>query len=81
MIRPESRYETNANRIATIFREATRESEDRGRVRWVRGAIEIYLAHYLEDLISQVVGFQYVNYFFRQCLLVDVVVENSKSEL
>ena len=82
MIRPESRYETNANRIAAIFREATRQSEDRGRVRWVRGgATEIYLAHYLEDLISQVVGFQYVNYFFRQCLLVDVVVENSKSEL
>jgi len=82
MIRPVSRYETNANRIAAIFREATRQSEDRGRVRWVRGgATEIYLAHYLEDLISQVVGFQYVNYFFRQCLLVDVVVENSKSEL
>ena len=74
MIRPVSRYETNANRIAAIFREATRQSEDRGRVRWVRGATRNLLGM-RDGMLSQVVvGFQH-NYFFRQCLL-----DNSKSE-
>jgi len=68
--RPQQKtYEEHASRVGAIFREATRQNEMRGRVGWIRGATEIYLAHYLEDLISQVVGFQNVNYFYRECLL------------
>ena len=64
MIRPESRYETNANRIAAIFREATRQSEDRGRVRWVRECDRN--TWHVPRFVSQVVKFQHENYFFRQ---------------
>ena len=78
---PKLRYETNANHIGTIFVEATRKSEERGRVGWVRGATEIYLAHYVEDLISQVVGFENVKHFFRECLLDVVNVVDEKEEL
>ena len=66
----ELRFDRAARAVRDVLSSArARASLDDGETpRWIRGAEDIFLAHYLEDVSSQAVGFSHVRSFFEMCV-------------
>lgn len=66
----ELRFDRAARAVRDVLSSArARASLDDGETpRWIRGAEDIFLAHYLEDVSSQAVGFSHVRSFYEMCV-------------
>eukprot|EP00940_MAST-03C_sp_MAST-3C-sp2_P001074 g1074.t1 len=80
-IRRHLRSATSARDLLLNATRAVAASSSPGRdaSAWTTGAIEIYLAHYLEDVSSQAVGFSNVAQFLAECVRDDEAVTDMAS--